>query len=58
MSVSRWNDSEYDNGFLALECECDGLSVSVSGWSEYDSVVLGDSSKNSSSWKGNVYHRW
>ena len=31
-------------GFLALECECDGLSVSASAWSEYDSVVLGDSS--------------
>ena len=31
-------------GFLTLECECDGLSVSASAWSEYDSVVLGDSS--------------
>ena len=31
-------------GFLTLECECDGLSVSASTWSEYDSVVLGDSS--------------
>ena len=31
-------------GFIMLECECDGVSVSAKGWNEYDSVVLGDSS--------------
>jgi hypothetical protein len=35
VSVSR--QSKY-------ECECDGLSVSASAWSDSDSVVLGDSS--------------
>ena len=31
-------------GFITLECECDGVSVSAKWWNEYDSVVLGDSS--------------
>jgi hypothetical protein len=35
VSVSKW--SKY-------ECECDGLRVSASVWSDSDSVVLGDSS--------------
>ena len=33
-----------DNESSRTGCECDGLSVSVSGCSECDSVVLGDSS--------------
>jgi hypothetical protein len=33
--------------FIALECECDGVSVSAKRCNESDSVVLGDSSNNS-----------
>jgi hypothetical protein len=36
--------SEYENGIIALECECDGVRVSARGWNECDKVALGDSS--------------
>ena len=35
--------------FFVLECECDGVSMSAKRCDESDSVVLGDSSKESKS---------
>ena len=34
----------------SAECECEGLSMSVIAWSEYDSVAFRISSSSSANW--------
>ena len=39
---------EFEVMYNTSECECDEPSVSVNGWSEYDSVVSGEPSSEPS----------